>query len=80
MVNLAENVSFIVCLTIKTSKVTQLLWLKKADLNDFVGFALTVSSHYDKESMYSGKLISIPVPSRFSPRNLNRSTSKSNTR
>ena len=53
-----------------------------AHLSDLVGFALTVKSTrlYEKESGVEGSFSTVLAPSRFSPRNLNRLASKSNTK
>ena len=49
-------------------------------LGNLVGFALTLTTCYKKETSVESSFSRTPAPSRFSPRNLNRPASKSNTR
>ena len=49
-------------------------------LGNLVSFVLTVTTCYKKETSVESSFSSIPAPSRFSHRNLNRPASKSNTR
>ena len=62
-----------------SSVVVSFLWLKMANLSDFLGFAMTVAARYE-ETRVESSFSTAPAPSRFLPRNSNRLASKSNTR